>query len=1083
MSTQSPGAAGMGDLFRVLVESAEAFLERGADADALRCSEQVLQLDVTGNARGRALRVKGRVAMRAGRWTDALPVLRDAIEIHAASGDFPRAAECSNDLGESLRRAGDLEGARDALSQSLQYSASLRPGSIRATALEELGTVLRVLGDTARALDTLAEAKRIREAQQDPAALARTSRSFGNALYQAGRFDESLEEHRTSLAIAERLGDQLEIAMALNNVGLVQIQLGANDDADRSLRRAHGIFHTLHQPKMVAFAATNLALLASYRGDTADAKRRLEEVLEIQSRTQTKVLASKTLNNLANVAIMAGDPRDAIHYAGQAITFLVEAGRTEGLSAAWFSRGRACLELGQWVETEEAITCLQELVNRSSNRETECEALLLSAELSLARENAPSALETALLSRELAEAADLPRHEAEAARLCGEARMRTGDESQAREDLLVAERAFKELQSQYYLALSRLTLGRLFIRAGAFEAAANRLRAAVESSQRMGHDQLHWRSLLALAEAQWPISRRLSRTTLGEAESLARTECRTDREVEVRALREDLSAAQSGTGDGASTQTIIQLAKILRGAASGDDAIRGFLRTIHEILELESAAFFPAKGLEGLGRTAPATVHPPAAMNRIDGLAEGVDLDAWLALTTIPPQVVPVLGSHDLEWGVLVLSHAEPGSSGTDAAAQGRASVLQAAADILGLALDSLVSPPGSRSAQDVDRLGGANAPKSSDPKSSNPNARTDSGIIGESPRILAILDTVEKVATSDSSVLVLGESGTGKELIARELHRRSGRASSPFEAIACPSIPRELIEAELFGHEKGAFTGADRQRAGRIELANGGTLFLDEIGDIDLATQSKLLRFLQEREFSRVGGRETVRVNVRIVAATSRKLEQEIEEGRFREDLYYRLGVVPIVVPPLRERGDDVVRIAVQLLEELSHRAGKELAFAPATLDLLRRYPWPGNVRELRNLVEYLVAVSSSGRLSPAMLPERIRESQSRRDTDSASGGILRSGETLDARLMTLEGELIRRALEAASGNQSEAARLLGITETKLRHRMRRYGLATPRTRTRRAGRAGRAERAGRGRTPSAKAEPRTKSTKRRTS
>ncbi|MCC7142088.1 MAG: sigma-54-dependent Fis family transcriptional regulator, partial [Candidatus Eisenbacteria bacterium] len=298
----------------------------------------------------------------------------------------------------------------------------------------------------------------------------------------------------------------------------------------------------------------------------------------------------------------------------------------------------------------------------------------------------------------------------------------------------------------------------------------------------------------------------------------------------------------------------------------------------------------------------------------------------------------------------------------------------------------------------------------------------------------------------TNTSVFIHGESGTGKELVARALHDRSSRKDGPFVAISCPSIPRELIEAELFGHEKGAYTGAHAERSGHLELANGGTLFLDEIGDMDLATQTKLLRVLQEREFTRVGGRQRIHVDLRLVAATSRNIAEEIRAGRFREDLYYRIGVVPIEMPPLRARVGDIPLLVRHFLHEISARAQQTPpAVEPRALRQLCAYDWPGNVRELRNVVEYLVAMHSDGAIRFEALPERIRSAVAGPDAgdlDLAGTLTLKRGETLEARLMSVEGSILREALERCGWNQSLAARLLGIKESTLRYKLRRYDI-----------------------------------------
>jgi DNA-binding NtrC family response regulator len=322
-------------------------------------------------------------------------------------------------------------------------------------------------------------------------------------------------------------------------------------------------------------------------------------------------------------------------------------------------------------------------------------------------------------------------------------------------------------------------------------------------------------------------------------------------------------------------------------------------------------------------------------------------------------------------------------------------------------------------------------------------------GLIGRSPAMRAVYRLIEQVAPSDSSVLLLGESGTGKELAARAIHLRSARHGQPFVPINCPSIPRELIESELFGHEKGSFTGADARRPGKVELADGGTLFLDEVGDMAVATQVRLLRFLEEREFQRVGGRETLHVDVRILAATSRDLAAEVERGTFRQDLYYRLNVVPIRLPSLRERRDDLPALCEHFLAALAKRGVPRRILSERVLQSLVAHDWPGNVRELRNTLEYMATVAGDEVLTEANLPAGLRgragAPPASSPVDTAGNPTLHAGETLASRLSEVEAVLIRRALEDADWNQCEAARRLGITETKVRNRRRQYGIRRP--------------------------------------
>jgi formate hydrogenlyase transcriptional activator len=300
--------------------------------------------------------------------------------------------------------------------------------------------------------------------------------------------------------------------------------------------------------------------------------------------------------------------------------------------------------------------------------------------------------------------------------------------------------------------------------------------------------------------------------------------------------------------------------------------------------------------------------------------------------------------------------------------------------------------------------------------------------IVGNSPSLEAVLGQVERVAVTDSTVLVLGETGTGKELIARAIHNISPRCGRPFINLNCAAIPSDLLESELFGHEKGAFTGAIAQRIGRFELADAGTLFLDEVGDIPLALQPKLLRVLQEQEFERLGSERTHRVNVRLVAATHRDLPQMVKQNRFRRDLFYRLHVFPIQLPALRERRDDIVPLVMHYVELFARRMGKRIDCVPAeTLEAFKSYSWPGNVRELQNLMERAVILSNDGVL-PNPLPPEATEAVTVSPAD--------------------ERALILRTLEAAgwvTGGKAGAASKLGMSRTTLIAKMNKLGITRP--------------------------------------
>jgi DNA-binding NtrC family response regulator len=309
--------------------------------------------------------------------------------------------------------------------------------------------------------------------------------------------------------------------------------------------------------------------------------------------------------------------------------------------------------------------------------------------------------------------------------------------------------------------------------------------------------------------------------------------------------------------------------------------------------------------------------------------------------------------------------------------------------------------------------------------------------LVGRSPSMRAAMERVATVAASDATVLIEGESGTGKERVARALHERSTRAQGPFVALSCSALPESLLEAELFGHEKGAFTDAHRERRGRFELAQGGTLFLDDIDDMPLGVQVKLLRVLQERTFERVGGEDTKKLDIRVVAATKKALRELVRAGRFREDLYYRIHVVPVRLPPLREREGDVPLLLAHMLER--YGKGRTYTVDRATLNLLERYPWPGNVRELENAVQRAIALAGAssvlGRDALLPLDPRWRGATEPADTVRPLREVMREAEVAH----------LRRALELTGGHRTQTAELLGISRKVLWEKLRDFGIETP--------------------------------------
>jgi DNA-binding NtrC family response regulator len=345
--------------------------------------------------------------------------------------------------------------------------------------------------------------------------------------------------------------------------------------------------------------------------------------------------------------------------------------------------------------------------------------------------------------------------------------------------------------------------------------------------------------------------------------------------------------------------------------------------------------------------------------------------------------------------------------------------------------------------------------------KVADPEPAGDTGdiLVGKCLEMQEVYKAIGRVAPQNVTVLILGESGTGKELVARAIYHYSSRAHRPFLAINCAAIPETLLESELFGHEKGAFTGADNKRIGKFEQCNGGTMFLDEIGDMTPLTQSKILRVLQGGQFERVGGNETITADVRVIAATNRDLGKLIEEGRFRQDLYYRLNVYTIRLPPLRERAGDLLLLAQHFMSRFSHDLGKEMdGITPEALELLQRYPWPGNVRELQSILKQAILRAHGPVLLPDCLPAAVRagaaDTVPTTSVDEADFVVLltrfienrlQAGSTNlhDEVFALVERHLVLQVLRHTGGNQSQAARILGLTRKTLRARLDSLGIS----------------------------------------
>ncbi len=1006
---EGPARVADASLAQLLLDAGAAFADRGQWSSALQSAEQVLGLITSESQveiRSQALSLLAKARVQTEDGPGAESAWLELIQTLEAAADHRAMARTWIDIGMARRKRDELEGAHDAFTESLRCSASSTPHLERAEALEQLGVVERLRGDSLSSRRRLEEALRIYEALEELAPLVRTLEKLGNVKQRMGDVDGAEADYLRALTLLEDQEDQGRTAALHNNLGGLKHKVGDRDAAIAYFRKAHDLFQKRGDRLQVAVTLGNLGALHSLRGETSHAEESLKNGLKILDELGEKRPRPSLLTNLSMVCYMAGRFADALRWADASIAAREEIGKEEGATKSLVNRARALIGLGRTNEAEAVIADAADVARRRGGPEDECEALLMRALLELERGQSNEAILTARDAASLAGTA-YPRQRAEALRLEARAHAKLGDDDRVRDLLLESESSFARLSDPYHRALCGLDLGRVFLRVNAEEAAATHFRSARSLFLLLENDPLSVEAGLGLAESLWALDPAESRAVLQEMRRHAQARGRDEDLEQTRRLEQRLEARSRDSFEPVS---------LLRGLSSrlraghDADAIGNYLRDglgakwlrirFHE---------GPAWYQSGVLDTVLPTVEGRAARRSV--LADG---SHYL--------FAPIPGKKD---GVFECVFQDRPTS---------ESVAEACADLLALAATS------------ESIAAATNVP------SSRVEVQQFEGMVYASRQMQGIISTIERVAVTDASVLIRGESGTGKELVAQALHEKSARKGA-FVAINCPSFPKDLIEAELFGHEKGAFTGAERARPGQIESADGGTLFLDEIGDMEMTVQTKLLRFLEQREFLRVGGRDPVRVDVRLVAATSRDLESMVEDGTFRRDLLHRIMVVPIHLPALRDRREDIPALIYFFAAERSANEGSERTFDEEAVLCLQRYAWPGNIREMRNLVHRVFATSGDATLGLSAIPAEYRipmGSESTKEGTSvwiSEAEPLRPGETLAARMMSVEGSLLRRMLEETGWNQSQAARRLGIKESTIRDKIRKYGIRRPGT------------------------------------
>jgi len=1009
-------------------------------ADCFREAAELARAGGDGAAEARGLRELGSLEMARGEHEAASVTISRALDLARAADDDPAIATCLNALGLLSMREGAVEDAlawlRESLGRTTEAAHDPAVARVRAETLETLGLVYRETGDPRQAFLVYQEALEIRRAAGDEPGLASCHNHLGNLYYRTGKFSEAVTHYGIALETRRAAGDRRGTASTTNNLAGALLLQGKLRESAGYFEESRVIAEELGDARQLASILSNQGLLRSYEGRVDEAEQLHRESLRIHRERDDPAGQAHALNNLSTLAFERGRPDEAIALADECIALWERAGRRGNVAKAWENRGRALLEIGRIAEAREAADAALDAATQAQSDEYRAEACVLRARVLAASGLAEEAMAAAHEATEAAERSGSPPLRAMSATVLGGLHVEAGRLEDAKQELERASRLVRGLPHPWDRACILAEQGRLLVLAGASEGGAERLRRALHEFEVLSNARGQLRTLADLAAAVAATDPREAGMLRTRAEALAREHDLGD-VLTASQRRADKGSSPGAAGGSIPADRLTELAtELLEIAASRSEDPVDFIDPLFRFLRERHGVERAALTLAGERIARAAAAAPDGRFAKLLRDPSGSTEQARFVLVAGGEPTGSESGRMEVNMGSFGTTSARLVLGRNVPFGEDETISIEAVARVASLAL---VSP-----LERLDRRGVARAE----------DIEVFEGLVGGSHEMREVYRLIDQVAPSDSSVLLLGESGTGKELAARAVHARSDRRTGPFVVINCPSIPRELIEAELFGHEKGAFTGATATRPGKVELANGGTLFLDEVGDMALATQVRLLRFLEEREFQRVGGRETHSVDVRILAATSRDLAEAVENGDFRGDLFYRLNVVPVRMPPLRERPEDLGALCAHLLVRLARGDAEPPVLSGRALDRIAAWNWPGNVRELRNTLEYMVTVAGGELLDEAHLPDAIRRGSGRPQHPAERdphGGVaagaqgLRPGETMEARLRDVEAALIRGTLEATDWNQSAAARRLGVTETKVRNRMRQYGIRRP--------------------------------------
>jgi Nif-specific regulatory protein len=1003
-------------------------------ANNLRGAMQVYQfllksLHARGDANESSLRSAGimkkiaKVLAKRGEHESALAYFESAMAIYRTQGEERDVAEMLNRTAWLLKERGDLAEAERSAAQASELIATLPQSPIHGYIEHTVGTIAYARGDWQQAREAFERSLQLGESTASEQLRKVATASLGNVLWKLGRWDDALVLFRRNLEQSEDEGDLWDLVLAYNNVALIEYSRGNFYAAAELFEKSIRVDEKLGSPEHEAIALEHLGESLEMLGRWGDAREKYERCINLEGFDETRITRVSVYVPLARLTSKTGDLPRALGYAHKAYEAARRARDEDFTAEAALVLAQIERERENFGEASHYVTEAISLFEHNGTAHGVARAHAFAADLAFRQQKIDEArVETekaAEIAGRLGDRFTLAVTNWMFAKLA----IAAGDRQLADEKFSAAEAIFQELDTPYEMARMLFDVGAMRDDA---EEAVQALRRAVVIFEKLEatHDLDRARGALFRIR---PVGKRPESSVIGLYEivkiinSTLNVEEVLNRVLEIALRRLRAERGMIILIDPITSALRTRVARNIKEGSEGGDSRKSPQSIIREVIQSGRSVI--------------------SADARAD--ERFVDSDSVISENIVSTLCVPLV-IRDRIAGAIYVDHRET----RHLFSQRDLNFLEAFADQAAIAIQN------ARLYEEIEEARARLSLENESLRREVLHEKHLDSIVGSSEAVAKIQFTIRKASSSHSTVLLRGESGTGKGLVARIIHNVSSRRNGPFIKFNCAALPETLAESELFGHEKGAFTGADRRKLGRFELANGGTIFLDEIGKIGLAMQAKLLRVVEDKEFERVGGTQTIKTDVKIIAATNLDIERAIEEGTFREDLFYRLNIIPLILVPLRDRKEDIPQLAEHFIRKICKDLGVDTKrLAPGILDLFALYDWPGNVRELEATIHRAIVMSNGEVLSPEdfygllsdphkTIPEPVLKELPRDLLSPLVRRIQITPETYEEVMSGVDRQLITHALGEAGGKIREAARRLGLARNTLKAKMTKYGI-----------------------------------------